>query len=77
MYSGRQKQKTKSKRIQSFSIINPHAAGIDVGATEMVVAVNPEACDENVQTFGAARVKGLVGLLIVRSLNTHWTSNTS
>lgn len=45
-------KKSKSKRIESFSIINPHAAGIDVGATEMVVAVNPDACEENVQTFG-------------------------
>jgi hypothetical protein len=26
-------RKSKSKRIESFSIINPHAAGIDVGAT--------------------------------------------
>jgi transposase len=43
----------KSKRMERFSLVNPHAAGIDVGDSEMVVAVSPDACDQNVRTFGA------------------------
>jgi len=42
----------KSKRMEHFSLINAHAAGIDVGDTEMVVAVSPSACEQNVRTFG-------------------------
>ena len=42
----------KSKRIENFPLINAHAAGIDVGDKEMVVAVSPSACEENVRTFG-------------------------
>lgn len=45
-------KKRKSKRIESFSVINPFAAGIDVGSSEMVVAVSPEITEENVRTFG-------------------------
>jgi hypothetical protein len=47
------KSKKKSKRMERFSLVNPHAAGIDVGDTEMVVAVGPDACEQNVRTFGA------------------------
>jgi len=47
------KSTKKSKRMERFSLVNPHAAGIDVGDTEMVVAVSPDACDQNVRTFGA------------------------
>lgn len=43
----------KSKRTERFPLLNPHAAGIDVGDTEMVVAVSPSACQQNVRTFGA------------------------
>lgn len=39
--------------MERFSLVNPHAAGIDVGDTEMVVAVSPDVCDQNVRTFGA------------------------
>lgn len=46
------KVKKKSKRIESFSVVYPHAAGIDVGSTEMVVAVGSEVCDKNIRTFG-------------------------
>ena len=38
--------------MEQFSLVNPQAAGIDVGDTEMVVAVSPNACEENVKTFG-------------------------
>ena len=37
----------------NFTLINPNAAGIDVGDTEMVVAVSPQATEQNVRTFGA------------------------
>ena len=47
------KSKNKNRRIETFPVINPHAAGIDVSATEMVVAVSAECCDENVRVFGA------------------------
>jgi transposase len=47
------KSTKKSKRIEYFTLVNPHAAGIDVGDTEMVVAVSPGLCDQNVRTFGA------------------------
>lgn len=46
------KSKKKSKRIESFAVINPRAAGIDVGDTEMVVAVSADVIEENVRTFG-------------------------
>ena len=38
--------------MEHFSLVNPHAAGIDVGDTEMVVAVSPGVCEKNVRTFG-------------------------
>jgi len=38
--------------MERFSLVHPHAAGIDVGDTEMVVAVSPDVCDQNVRTFG-------------------------
>jgi transposase len=47
------KSTKKSKRMEHFALVNPHAAGIDVGDTEMVVAVSPDQCDQNVRTFGA------------------------
>lgn len=46
------KGKKKTKRIESFPVVHSHAAGIDVGDTEMVVAVSPDVCVENVRTFG-------------------------
>jgi transposase len=42
----------KAKRINSFAIINPDAAGIDIGNTEISVAISPEKCQDNVRTFG-------------------------
>ncbi|MGG4609438.1 IS110 family RNA-guided transposase [Providencia sp. Me31A] len=38
---------------QSLPVINPNAAGIDIGGRFHVVAVPPECCDEPVQTFKA------------------------
>lgn len=34
-------------------IIHPFAAGVDIGSRFHVAAVNPELCDEPVQTFQA------------------------
>lgn len=42
----------KTKRVERFALVHPHAAGIDVGDTEMVVAVSAEVCEKNVRTFG-------------------------
>lgn len=45
---------SKSKRkSQSLPVINPNAAGIDIGGSFHVVAVPPDRCDEPVQTFKA------------------------
>ena len=44
------KSKTKS---QSLPVINPDAAGIDIGGSFHVVAVPPGRCSETVQTFKA------------------------
>lgn len=38
---------------QALPVINPDAAGIDIGPTFHVVAVSPARCDEPVQTFQA------------------------
>ena len=49
---GRSRRAQKSKTTQSQPVIRPHAAGIDVGATELYVAV-PADCDPlPVRTFG-------------------------
>lgn len=44
------KRKAKS---QALPVINPYAAGIDVGATFHVVSVSPDLCEDSVQTFQA------------------------
>lgn len=40
------------KKVQSLSIVNPHAAGIDIGDKIHAVAVGPDRCDDPVQIFG-------------------------
>lgn len=42
----------KTKRIERFVVINPDAAGVDIGDTEISVAIGPEKCQENVRTYG-------------------------
>lgn len=42
-----------SKQVQSLPVINPNAAGIDIGASFHVVAVPPDRGDESVRTFKA------------------------
>lgn len=46
------KSSKKSKRIETFAIVNADAAGIDVSDKEMAVAVSSERYEENVKTFG-------------------------
>jgi transposase len=43
----------KRKRIETFALVNPDAAGIDVSDKEHVVAVSPHICEDNVVTFGS------------------------
>lgn len=38
-------------RHSQLSVIEPHAAGIDIGATSHFVAVPPDQCEEPVQEF--------------------------
>jgi transposase len=38
-------------RRTDMSVVNPHAAGIDVGAQFHVVAVGPECAEESVRSF--------------------------
>jgi transposase len=44
--------RTKKQRHLIEQVINPNAAGIDIGATEMVVAVPPGRDTETVRSFG-------------------------
>lgn len=46
------KQKRKISINQGWELINPHAAGIDIGSREHFVCVPPEATAENVRRFG-------------------------
>ena len=46
------KSTKKSSRMSNFATVNPNAAGIDIGDSEIVVAIGPEKCEENVLTFG-------------------------
>jgi transposase len=46
------KSMQKSKRIATFAVVHPNAAGIDVSDTSMLVAVSPDRVKENVKTFG-------------------------
>lgn len=43
----------KSKRIETFAIINANAAGIDISDKEHVVAVSADCCQKNVRTFNS------------------------
>ena len=44
-------QRPKRRQSNPFSTINPHAAGIDIGATHHVVAVGPDRDPTPVRTF--------------------------
>ena len=41
----------KAKKIAKLPIINPNAAGIDIGATQIFVAVPPDRDAESVRCF--------------------------
>src|SRR4051794_32568288 len=42
----------RKKAARPLSVVNLHAAGIDIGDTIHAVAVPPEACEESVRIFG-------------------------
>ena len=46
------RNETKKKREGSFSVINPHAAGIDVGSSEHWVAVPENSDNQSIRKFG-------------------------
>lgn len=50
----RQKKPTgrQGKGTKSLPVTNPNAAGIDIGATSIYVAIPPERCVNNVRSFG-------------------------
>lgn len=48
----RSRRSKKPKTTQSHPVLRPHAAGIDVGSTELYVAVPVDADPEPVRTFG-------------------------
>ncbi|PWV44254.1 IS110 family transposase [Chitinophaga sp. S165] len=43
---------SSQKKAQSLSVVNPKAAGIDIGDKIHAVAVAPDICDDPVRTFG-------------------------
>jgi transposase len=45
--------KKRKVNSQALPVINPFAAGIDIGATFHVVSVSPDLCEDSVQTFQA------------------------
>ena len=47
----RRKNKASATQHQINTGTNPHAAGTDIGADELVVAIPPDRCAENVRTF--------------------------
>src|SRR5437867_11197898 len=47
------KQKNKIHVDQAWELINPHAAGVDIGAKEHYVCVPPGSTPGNVRRFGA------------------------
>ena len=47
----REHSKRKPKATPSLPIINPHAAGIDVGADKMFVSVPIDSCPKPISTF--------------------------
>lgn len=45
------KRKQKEKKAPELPVLNPKAAGIDIGATEIYVAVHPDRDPEPVRSF--------------------------
>lgn len=43
--------KSKSSHPKSLHVLHPHAAGIDIGAREIYVAVPPDSCPRTVRSF--------------------------
>ena len=45
------KRKIREKKVPELPVLNPAAAGIDIGATEIYVAVHPDCDAEPVRCF--------------------------
>src|SRR5215213_1260848 len=65
-------KKQKTQEVQQMSVVNPNAAGIDVGDTEHVVAVPQGVDPQPVRSFGAMTcdLQALVAWLIVCGIKT-------
>jgi hypothetical protein len=46
------KRNVREKKAPELPVLNPTAAGIDIGATEIYVAVHPDCDPEPVRCFG-------------------------
>ena len=46
------RKSAKAKHNRVLGIHNPHAAGVDIGATEIYIAVPPDRLEMNVRCFG-------------------------
>jgi len=46
------KRKKKGKTVKALHVLQPNAAGIDIGATEIYVSVPEDRCDETIRHFG-------------------------
>jgi len=47
------KRKLKEKKAPELPVLNPATAGIDIGATEIYVAVHPDCDAEPVRSFAS------------------------
>lgn len=47
-----QNKKVNGKTIDSFEVIRPNTAGIDIGSSEHWVSVHPDSAEQSVQKFG-------------------------
>jgi transposase len=66
------KSTKKSRRMSNFATVNPNAAGIDIGDSEIVVAIGPKKCEDNVRTFGTftSDLKAIITFLSEHSIDT-------
>jgi len=53
MAKSTKKTKNKAQNVNTFAIINPNAAGIDISSKDNVVSVPKDRAKDNIRTFGA------------------------
>lgn len=49
----KEKKKISPKKLEGFDILNPNAAGIDIGSDQHWISLPPERAEESVRKFGA------------------------